>query len=288
MTWLGVLFRRETRDPRGKRESTEREREKEHRKRKREPAGLQFFPYTLLKPFSSRKTFLTILLPFCFLHLFCRVHFHVFLFTNPLIFSSLSLFSLSLSHLSSPNRLCLFVCSTNFLSREGRHWSERRKSLNRVFLKQKTISSFSTVFNDVISDLLKRWTLVAENTCPSGTHSSCDPSTDDSSALVTKIQSHQLCNLERELYNWSIECEWNIFSLSSPLSSSHFRFIQDNVHFFHRKMLSMFLSVCNQNSSFCDRERKFVKWEEKVMERKSEKEGRVEEKSFDHSRDVDD
>lgn len=133
---------------------------------------LYFAPFLLL---SALKTlFLTLS---CFLHLL-----------SPLSFLTLSF------ALFSYLQILLEI-------KEGTHWSERRKSLNRVFLKQKTISEYSTVFNEVVTDLLKKWTLAVENPCLSGTSSS------NNNLDLNTSQGHQLQNLERELYNWSIECK---------------------------------------------------------------------------------
>lgn len=63
---------------------------------------------------------------------------------------------------------------------DGPEWIERRRSLNNVFLKPKTVTDHVPVFNDVIADLLDRW-------------------------QETRDHSGVLENLERELYNWSIE-----------------------------------------------------------------------------------
>lgn len=67
--------------------------------------------------------------------------------------------------------------------RDGPEWSERRRSLNRIFLKKETISEYADHFNSVVSDLLSRWS------------SEC------------KKSDQPLGELERELYNWSIECK---------------------------------------------------------------------------------
>lgn len=63
---------------------------------------------------------------------------------------------------------------------DGPEWIERRRSLNNVFLKPKTVTDNVPVFNDVITDLLQRWQQAR-----------------DSSGVLQ--------NVERELYNWSIE-----------------------------------------------------------------------------------
>ncbi|KAH8041662.1 hypothetical protein HPB51_017464 [Rhipicephalus microplus] len=63
---------------------------------------------------------------------------------------------------------------------DGPEWIDRRRSLNNVFLKTKTVTDNVPVFNDVITDLLDRW----------------QESRNDNGILE---------NVERELYNWSIE-----------------------------------------------------------------------------------
>ncbi|KAH9376664.1 hypothetical protein HPB48_005875 [Haemaphysalis longicornis] len=65
-------------------------------------------------------------------------------------------------------------------NRDGPEWIERRRSLNNVFLKPKTVTDNVPVFNDVITDLLERW-------------------------QQARDRSGVLQNVERELYNWSIE-----------------------------------------------------------------------------------
>ncbi|XP_013775772.1 cytochrome P450 315a1, mitochondrial-like [Limulus polyphemus] len=62
---------------------------------------------------------------------------------------------------------------------DGPQWSERRKSLNKVF-RQQSVSDHARVFNEVINDLLDRWRKV-------------------------RGEDMELENLERELYNWSID-----------------------------------------------------------------------------------
>ncbi|XP_076335674.1 cytochrome P450 315a1, mitochondrial-like [Tachypleus tridentatus] len=62
---------------------------------------------------------------------------------------------------------------------DGPQWSERRKSLNKVF-RQQSVSDHARVFNEVINDLLYRWRKVRD-------------------------EDMELENLERELYNWSID-----------------------------------------------------------------------------------
>ncbi|XP_054155253.1 cytochrome P450 315a1, mitochondrial-like [Oppia nitens] len=70
---------------------------------------------------------------------------------------------------------------------DGPEWSERRKSLNKVFLKSPTISEYSDIFNSVATDFVHNWDqLFTGNNGQSSDN-----------ALVTK--------LEKELYNWSIE-----------------------------------------------------------------------------------
>ncbi|XP_065309170.1 cytochrome P450 315a1, mitochondrial [Dermacentor albipictus] len=63
---------------------------------------------------------------------------------------------------------------------DGPEWIDRRRSLNNVFLKTKTVTDNVPVFNDVITDLLNRW----------------HDARNDRGILE---------NVERELYNWSIE-----------------------------------------------------------------------------------
>ncbi|KAH6934046.1 hypothetical protein HPB50_019788 [Hyalomma asiaticum] len=63
---------------------------------------------------------------------------------------------------------------------DGPEWIDRRRSLNNVFLKTKTVTDNVPVFNDVITDLLNRW----------------QEARNDEGILE---------NVERELYNWSIE-----------------------------------------------------------------------------------
>ncbi|XP_064461292.1 cytochrome P450 315a1, mitochondrial-like [Ornithodoros turicata] len=63
---------------------------------------------------------------------------------------------------------------------DGPEWIKKRRSLNNVFLRPKTVTDHVNVFNDVISDLLDRWQERSSN-------------------------DGVLRNLERELYNWSIE-----------------------------------------------------------------------------------
>lgn len=63
---------------------------------------------------------------------------------------------------------------------DGPEWIDRRRSLNNVFLKTKTVTDNVPVFNDVITDLLNRW----------------HEARNDKGILE---------NVERELYNWSIE-----------------------------------------------------------------------------------
>lgn len=69
---------------------------------------------------------------------------------------------------------------------DGPEWSQRRKSLNKVFLKSASVSQYSEMFNGVISDLLERWAQASASDA-------------EGAGLLT--------GLERELYNWSIECE---------------------------------------------------------------------------------
>lgn len=139
-----------------------------------------FFPFSPF--FTNPKNFQIAL--FCFLHLSLTTFVsHCSLSSSPIVKSSLLL---------AKKR------------REGTHWSERRKSLNRVFLKQKTISEYSTVFNEVITDLLTRWTLAIEQNNNGVTSSSSNQKQNLSNNM---FQGQHLQNLERELYNWSIECK---------------------------------------------------------------------------------
>lgn len=91
---------------------------------------------------------------------------------------------------SSPLNLPLFfLCS--LYNRDGPEWIDRRRSLNNVFLKTKTVTDNVPVFNDVITDLLDRW-------------------------QEARSDKGILENVERELYNWSIECTL-LFNLSLQL-----------------------------------------------------------------------
>ncbi|XP_017490487.1 PREDICTED: cytochrome P450 315a1, mitochondrial-like, partial [Rhagoletis zephyria] len=68
---------------------------------------------------------------------------------------------------------------------EGEEWSSRRRTLNKVFLKQSVISEYTSVFNEVITDMLSKWS--------------------DKLAQDDKGNGILINDLEKELYNWSIE-----------------------------------------------------------------------------------
>lgn len=70
--------------------------------------------------------------------------------------------------------------------RDGPQWSQRRRSLNKVFLKSTTISEYADVFNCVVGDFLAIWDHLF-----------------DHNSNETKVEQ-----LEKELYNWSIECKF--------------------------------------------------------------------------------
>ena len=76
--------------------------------------------------------------------------------------------------------------------RDGPEWSERRKSLNKVFLKSTTISEYTNIFNSVVTDFLHNWDQLFVG---------FDNQSSDK-AIVTQ--------LEKELYNWSIECKFDL------------------------------------------------------------------------------
>lgn len=77
--------------------------------------------------------------------------------------------------------------------REGEEWSTRRRTLNKVFLKQTVISEYTSVFNDVITDMLSNWnTKLAQS--------------DDKNGILIN-------DLENQLYKWSIECELPLYYL---------------------------------------------------------------------------
>ncbi|XP_003743235.1 cytochrome P450 315a1, mitochondrial [Galendromus occidentalis] len=64
---------------------------------------------------------------------------------------------------------------------DGKEWQDRRRALNNVFLRPKTVSDHVPVFNEVISDLLANW------------------------RHTSSLNNGCLDDLERHLYNWSIE-----------------------------------------------------------------------------------
>lgn len=71
-------------------------------------------------------------------------------------------------------------------SREGEEWSQRRSELNKVFLKSDVIDQYANVFNQIVSDVLDIW-----------------------STRLNRIDGDNILvdDLEKELYNWSIECK---------------------------------------------------------------------------------
>ena len=71
--------------------------------------------------------------------------------------------------------------------RDGEEWSNRRRTLNKVFLMPQVISEYTPIFNEVISDMLAKW------------DSKLGPDASNSGLLIN--------DLEKELYNWSIECK---------------------------------------------------------------------------------
>ncbi|XP_046915997.2 cytochrome P450 315a1, mitochondrial [Dermatophagoides farinae] len=67
---------------------------------------------------------------------------------------------------------------------EGEEWSIRRSALNKVFLKPDIINDYTEVFNQVVTDILDKWSMkMVEN----------------------HVDSLLIDGLEKELYNWSIE-----------------------------------------------------------------------------------
>lgn len=107
------------------------------------------------------------------------------------------------------------------IDRDGPEWSTRRKSLNRIFLKKETVSGYEDEFNDVISDLLSRWTSLVNqgNTTPT---SSSLGHCESQFKITPSPSSNILQDLERELYNWSIECEYcTLFPPSLSFPSLH-------------------------------------------------------------------
>ncbi|XP_013794786.1 cytochrome P450 315a1, mitochondrial-like [Limulus polyphemus] len=97
---------------------------------------------------------------------------------------------------------------------DGPQWGNRRKSLNKVF-RQQTVSSQAKVFNDVISDLLNRWRSV-------------------------RNKNMELKDLERELYNWSIDSLGTMIfgrRLGCVMSDSRI----DNVHEFVHCVQQIFI-----------------------------------------------
>lgn len=72
------------------------------------------------------------------------------------------------------------------LSRDGEEWCNRRRALNKVLLKPQVISQYNSYFNDVVTDMLDNW-----------------------DKKITENQSDSILvnGLEKELYNWSIECK---------------------------------------------------------------------------------
>ncbi|OTF83333.1 cytochrome P450-like protein [Euroglyphus maynei] len=70
---------------------------------------------------------------------------------------------------------------------EGEEWSVRRSELNKVFLKPDIINDYTEVFNQVVTDILDKWSMkISENQM------------DNNNSLL-------IDGLEKELYNWSIE-----------------------------------------------------------------------------------
>ncbi|XP_023236716.1 cytochrome P450 315a1, mitochondrial-like [Centruroides sculpturatus] len=63
---------------------------------------------------------------------------------------------------------------------DGPLWNQRRRSLNKVFLRQKTVAEYADVFNSVVTDLLNRWRFIRD-------------------------ENKVVQDLEKELYNWSVE-----------------------------------------------------------------------------------
>nr|QFU80946.1 cyp315a1 [Eotetranychus kankitus] len=75
----------------------------------------------------------------------------------------------------------------------GPEWEKRRKGLNKVFLCQPVISDYTDDLNQVVTDVIAKWTNVVEE------------NQFNSSFKCKHQQSGLLTQLERELYNWSIE-----------------------------------------------------------------------------------
>lgn len=86
--------------------------------------------------------------------------------------------------------------------REGEEWSIRRKTLNKVFLKQAVISEYTSVFNEVISDMLSNW--------------------NDKLVQGDKDNGVLINDLENQLYKWSIECELPVYYLFLPIFLAEF------------------------------------------------------------------
>ncbi|XP_015783494.1 cytochrome P450 315a1, mitochondrial [Tetranychus urticae] len=70
---------------------------------------------------------------------------------------------------------------------DGPEWERRRKGMNKVFLAQPIISEYTESFNEVVTDVLNKWSSLVES----------NKDENGRSGLLTQ--------LERELYNWSIE-----------------------------------------------------------------------------------
>ena len=72
--------------------------------------------------------------------------------------------------------------------RDGEEWSSRRRILNKFFLMPEVISQYTSVFNDVITDMLANW----------------------STKLAATGRKEQLVinDLEKQLYMWSVECKF--------------------------------------------------------------------------------
>lgn len=73
-----------------------------------------------------------------------------------------------------------------FFNREGEEWSIRRSALNKVFLKPDIINDYTEVFNQVVTDILDKWSM---------------------KMIENHVDSLLIDGLEKELYNWSIECK---------------------------------------------------------------------------------
>lgn len=74
-------------------------------------------------------------------------------------------------------------CKRGLFFMDGPLWRERRRSLNRVFLKRSAIAENVEAFNEITADLIQRWTNIRD-----------------------QDEDHVLPELEKELYKWSIEC----------------------------------------------------------------------------------